>query len=132
MLNLHHTETRMATNMDMDLEVIFKEKVEEEEIKGEGATEDNTIRFDFRALTPATPPPGRGTEARTGDGEEHRRVEGKVDFEGWVNQFEEYATLGQWNGEERASLLFLSLPGGARMFFVGQPERENMIYLARV
>ena len=71
------------------------------------------------------PPPGRGTEARTGNGEEHRRVEvkkfslqpekydRKVDFEGWVNQFQEYAMLGQWSEEERALLLFLSLTGRA-------------------
>ena len=61
--------------MDPDSEVILKEKVEEKEIKGEGTTEDATIRFDFRVSTPATPPPGRGTEARTGDGEEQRWVE---------------------------------------------------------
>ena len=90
------------------------------------------IRFDFRASTPARPLPGRGTEAGTGNGGEHRRVEGKVDFEGWVNQVEEYATLGQWSDEERVSLLFLSLTGGARMYFIGLPERENMAYLARV
>ena len=37
------------------------------------------------------------------------KYDGKGDFEGWVNQFEEYATLGQWDEEEKASLLFLSL-----------------------
>ena len=89
--------------------------------------DDATIRFDFRASTPATPTPGRGVEARGGDGEEQLRVEPekydeKGDFEGWVNQFEEYATLGQWNEEEKASLLFLSLTAGARMYFVGLPE----------
>ena len=84
----------MATNKDLDSEVIFKEKVEEKEIKGERATKDNTIRFDSRASTPAASPPGRGMEARTGDGKKHRRVEvkkfsrrpekyeWKVDFEG--------------------------------------------------
>ena len=53
------------------------------------------------------PPPGRGMEARTGNGEEHRRVEvkkfslqpekydRKVDFEGWVNQFQEYEYVGK-------------------------------------
>ena len=73
----------MATNMDPDSEVIFKEKVEKK-------------------------------------------------FEGLVNQFEEYATLGQWSDEERASLLFLSLSGGAQMYFIELPERENMTYQARV
>ena len=91
--------------------------------EGEGAPEDATIRFDFRASIPATPSPGRGTEDRTSKGGEDRRVElkkinllpekydGKVDFEGWVNQFEKYATLGQWSDTERALLLFLSLTG---------------------
>ena len=144
MLDLRHTRTRMATSMDADSEVLFKEKREEKGIKAETAVDDATIRFDFRASTPATPPPGRGTEAQGGDGEEQRRVElkkfslrtekydGKGDFEGWVNQFEEYATLGQWNEEEKASLLFLSLTAGARMYFVGLPEWEKMVYATRV
>ena len=105
---------------------------------------DATIRFDFRASTLATPSLGRGMEARGGDGEEQYRVElkkfslrpkkydGKGDFEGWVNQFEEYAALGQWNEEEKASLLFLSLTAGARMYFVGLLEREKMVYATRV
>ena len=109
--------TRMATSMDANSEV----KREEKGVKVETAVDDATIRFDFRASTPAMPPPRRGAEARGWDGEEQRRVElrkfslrpekydGKGDFEGWVNQFEEYATLGQWNEEEEASLLFLSL-----------------------
>ena len=37
--------------------------------------DDANIWFDFRASTPATPPPGRGAEAQGGDGEEQRRVE---------------------------------------------------------
>ena len=45
-------------------------------------------------------------------------------YEGWVNQFEEYAILGQWSDEERASLFC--------RYFVGLPERENMTYQARV
>ena len=77
---------------------------------------------------------GTGAKHRGGDGEEPRRIEmkkfslrpekydGKGDFEGWVNQFEEYATLGQWTEEEKCSLLFLSLTAGARMYFVGLPE----------
>ena len=52
--------------------------------------------------------------------------------EGWVNQFEEYATRGQWTEEEKSSLLFLSLTAGARMYFVGLPEREKMAYATRV
>ena len=132
----------------MDPEVIFKEKVEEKGIKDKETTEDVMIvdlrGVYFRASTPAMTPPERGTEARTGEGEEYRPVElkkfslwlekynGKVDFEGWVNQFEEYATSGQWSDEERASLLFLSLTGGARMYFIGLPERENMAYQDRV
>ena len=86
--------------------------------------DDANLRFDFRASTPATSRPERGAEHRGGDGAEQRRIEpkkfslrpekydGKGDFEGWVNQYEEYATLGQWNEEEKASLLFLSLTHG--------------------
>ena len=40
--------------------------------------------------------------------------------------------LGQSKDEERALLLFLSLTGGARMYFVGLPEQDNMAYPARV
>ena len=43
-------------------------------------------------------------------------------FEGWVNQFEEYATIGQWSNDEPVSLLFLSLIGSARVYFVGLLE----------
>ena len=105
----------------------------------ETAIDEATIWFDFKASTPATSPLGRGAKAQVGDGEEQRRVElkkftlrpkkhdGKGDFEGWVNQFEEYATLGQWNVEEKASLLFLSLTAGARMYYVGLPEQEKMM-----
>ena len=115
----------MATSMDADSAVLFKEKKEEKGVKAETAVDDATLRFNFRASTPAMPPPGRGAEPQGEDGEEQRRVDlkkfslrpekydGKGDFEGWVNQFEEYATLGQWNEEEKASLLFLSLTGGA-------------------
>ena len=60
------------------------------------------------------------------------KYDGKGDFEGEVNQFKEYATLGQWSDEERALLLFLSLTGGARMYFVMLLERENLAYQARV
>ena len=49
-----------------------------------------------------------------------------------MNQFKEYATLGQWTEEEKSSLLFLSLTAGARMYFVGLPEREKMAYATRV
>ena len=111
-----------------------KEKEEEKGIKKEGTVEDATIRVVFRASTPAIPAasqPVRGMEGQAGGGEEHRRVElkklslrpekydGKVDFEGCVNQFKEYAILGQWSDEERASLLFLSLTGRARMYLSG-------------
>ena len=106
--------------------------------------DDATLRFDFRASTPATSPPGRGAEHRGGDGKEQQKIElkkfslrpekydGKDDFEGWVNQFEEYATLAQWNEEEKASLLFLSLTTGAHMYFVELPEREKMAYATGV
>ena len=104
----------MATSMDADSEVPFKEKREEKGVKGETAVDDATLRFDFRASTPAAPPPGLGAEPRGWDGEGQRQVElkkfslrpekydGKGNFEGWVYQFEEYATLGQWNEEEKA------------------------------
>ena len=127
----------MATSMDS--EVLFKEKREGKCVKTETAVDDATLRFDFRASTPTTSPPGQGAEHRGGDGEDQRRIElkkfslrpekydGKGDFEGWVNQFE-----GQWKEEEKASLLFLSLTAGACMYFVGLPEREKMAYATRV
>ena len=99
----------MATSMEADSEVLFKEKREGKGVKTETAVDDATLRSDFRASTATKSPPGRGKEHRGGDGEDQRRIElkkfslrpekydGKGDFEGWVNQFEEYATLGQWN-----------------------------------
>ena len=93
--------------------------------------------FDFRASTPATSSTAEG--GATKDQVKYakkvelkkfslqlERFNGKV--EGWVNQFEEYATLGQWSNDEWASLLFLSLTGGTRLYFVRLPERENMAY----
>ena len=134
----------MATSMEADSEVHFKERQEGKGVKTETAVDDATLQFEFRASTPAASPSGRGAEHRGGDAEEPRRIElkkfslqpekydCKVDFEGWVNQFEEYATLGQWTEEEKSSLLFLSLTAGARMYFVGLPEREKMAYATRV
>ena len=96
--DLRCARTRMATSMNADSEVLFKEKREEQGVNAETAVDDATIRFDFRASTPATPPLGRGAEARGGDGEEQRQLElkkfslrpekydGKGNFEGWVNQ----------------------------------------------
>ena len=75
MADLRRKITRMATSMDADSEVHFKEKREEKGVKAETTIDDATIQFDFRALTPVTPSPGRGTEARGGDGEEQRQVE---------------------------------------------------------
>ena len=60
----------MATTLDSDFEVHLKERLEEEGVKAEAASENATIRFDFRASTPATSPSGLGWEARVGDGEE--------------------------------------------------------------
>ena len=77
----------MATYMDSDSEVHFKDKLEEEEINAEEASKNATIRYDFRALTPATTPPGRRTEARAGDGEEQRRVELKK-FSLWPEKYD--------------------------------------------
>ena len=134
----------MATSMEADSEVLFKEKREGKGVKAETAVDHATLRFDFRALTPATSPLGRGAEHRGGDGEEQRRIklkkfslrpekyDGKGDFEGWVNQFEEYGTLGQWKEEEKAWLLFLSLTARACMYFIRLPEREKMVYSTRV
>ena len=82
----------MATSMEADSEVLFKEKREGKGVKAETAVDDATLRFDFRASTPATSPPG--VEHRGEDGEEQRRIElkkfslrpekydGKGDFEG--------------------------------------------------
>ena len=84
----------MATCMEADSEVLFKEKREGKGVKTETAVDDATLRFDFRASTPATSPPGRGAEHRGGDREDQRRIElkkfslrpekydGKGDFEG--------------------------------------------------
>ena len=103
----------MATSMEADSEVHFKERQEGKGVKTETAVDDATLQFEFRASTPAASPSGRGAEHRGGDAEEPCRIElkkfslrpekydGKVDFEGWVNQFEEYATLGQWTEEEK-------------------------------
>ena len=43
MLDLRHTRTRMATSMDADSEVLFKEKREEKGVKAETAADDATI-----------------------------------------------------------------------------------------
>ena len=59
----------MAMSMVADSEVLFKEKQEGKAVKTENAVDDATLRFDFRASTPATSPPGRGAEHRGGDGE---------------------------------------------------------------
>ena len=112
----------MATSMEADSEVLFKEK---REGKAETAVDDTTLRFDFRASTPATIKLKKFSLRP-------EKYDGKGDFEGWVNQFEEYATLGQWNEEEKASLLFLSLTVEAHIYFVGLPEREKMAYATRV
>ena len=105
----------MATSMEADSEVHFKERQEGKGVKTETAVDDATLQFEFRASTPAASPSGRGAEHRGGDAKEPRRIElkkfslrpekydGKVDFESWVNQFEEYATLGQWTEEEKSS-----------------------------
>ena len=65
----------MAMSMEADSEVLFKEKREGKGVKAETAVDNATLRFDFRASTPATLPPGRGAEHRGGDGEEQRRIE---------------------------------------------------------
>ena len=65
----------MATSMEADSEVLFKEKREGKGVKAKTAVNDTTHRFNFRALTPATSPPGRGAEHPGGDSEEQRRIE---------------------------------------------------------
>ena len=115
-------------------------------IKSEGSTDEATIRFDFRASTLAIlailaiPVTGRGAKERAAeDWVKHlKRVElkkfslwpeksdGKGNFEGWVNQFKEYTTRGQWSDDG----LFLSLVDGMKMYFVRLQEQENMAYLA--
>ena len=64
--------TRMATTMDAGSEVLFKEKREEKGVKAETAVDDATIPFDFRASTPATPPPN--WERRPEEGTVRRNV----------------------------------------------------------
>ena len=65
MLNPHCTLIRMATNKDPDSEVIFREKAEEKGIIAQGL----------------------GTEAQTGNGEEHRWVELKK-FSLWLEKYD--------------------------------------------
>ena len=59
----------MATTMDSESEVHFKEKLEEEGVKAEAASENATIRFDFRASTPAASLSRRDAETLVGDGD---------------------------------------------------------------
>ena len=76
---------------------------------------------------------GEGCEDGDGRGRRHPPVRVQsVNAGGVALGFEEYATLGQWTEEEKSSLLFLSLTAGARMYFVGLPEREKMAYATRV
>ena len=57
----------MATSMEADSEVLFKEKREGKGVKTETAVDDATLQVDFRASTPATSPPGtRGRAPRRG------------------------------------------------------------------
>ena len=65
----------MATSMEADSEVHFKEKREGKGVKTETAVDDATLQFEFRASTPAASPPGRGEEHRGEDDKEHRRIE---------------------------------------------------------
>ena len=53
----------MATSMGAETELLIKEKREEKGVKAETAVDDATHRFDYRASTPATPPPGQGSGA---------------------------------------------------------------------
>ena len=55
--------TMMAKSMEAYTDVLFKEKREGKGVKTETAVDDGTLRFDFRASTPATLAPGRGTES---------------------------------------------------------------------
>ena len=57
----------MATSMEADSEVLFKEKREGKGVKTETAMDEATLQFDFRASTPATSARGRGAEHRGGD-----------------------------------------------------------------
>ena len=65
----------MATSMEADSEVHFKERQEGKGAKTETAVDDATLQFEFRASMPAASPSGRGAEHRGGDGEEPRRIE---------------------------------------------------------
>ena len=75
----------MATSMEADSEVHFKEIREGKGVKTEIAVDDAILQFEFRASTPAASPPGRGAEHRGGDGEEHRRIELKKFHPGTVD-----------------------------------------------
>ena len=53
----------MATSMEADSEVHFKEKREGKGVKTETAVDDATLQFEFRASTPAA---SRGVAPRQG------------------------------------------------------------------
>ena len=59
----------MATSMEADSEVLFQKKREGKGVKAETAVDDTTLRFNFRALTPATSSgtPGRGQRGAAKD-----------------------------------------------------------------
>ena len=56
----------MATSMEADSEVLFKEKRKGKGVKEETAVDDATLRFDFRASTPATSMCGTPRRGRRG------------------------------------------------------------------
>ena len=58
----------MATSMEADSEVLFKEKREEKGVKAETAGDEATLRFDLRASTPATPRSPKAGTARNSEG----------------------------------------------------------------
>ena len=112
----------------MNSEVIFKERDEGREIKTEGTTDDATLWFYFQASTLENPSTAQGAGERHEDPRTaelrkfslwFKKYDRKGDFEGWVNEFQEYAVLGQWRDDEQASLLFLSLTRKAWMYFMG-------------
>ena len=53
----------MATSMEADSEVHFKERQEGKGVKTETAGDDATLQFEFRASTPAASPSGRRNSA---------------------------------------------------------------------
>ena len=118
------------------VKVEAKPEVGEGKVKVVGA-DDTTLpdgtpqKFLFRSSTP-TVTEGKRTQEPKKFNLRPEKYDGKVDFEGWIDQFEGYATLGHWTEQEKTTMLFLSLTATARQYFVGLPHHEKLSFQDRV